>query len=154
MSLMSRQFIAPPPLRDRSEDIPLLCHHFINKLNKALESSVKNIAPEAMAHLLQHHWPGNVRELENAIERAMVLSDSETLKAESFSFTSSRKTTSIPLDQIFEGYSIKNAQKILEEDMITRALTATKGNRTQAAKLLEISHPSLLTKMKMYKIDL
>ena len=143
-----------PPLRDRSEDIPLLCHHFINKLNKALDSSVKNIAPEAMAHLLQHHWPGNVRELENAIERAMVLSDSETLKAESFSFTSSRKTTSIPLDQIFEGYSIKNAQKILEEDMITRALTATKGNRTQAAKLLEISHPSLLTKMKMYKIDL
>jgi two-component system response regulator AtoC len=107
-----------------------------------------------MAHLLQHHWPGNVRELENAIERAMVLSDSETLEAESFSFTSSRKTTSIPLDQIFEGYSIKNAQKILEEDMITRALIATKGNRTQAAKLLEISHPSLLTKMKMYNIDL
>jgi two-component system response regulator AtoC len=143
-----------PPLRDRSEDIPLLCNHFIKKFNKSLGSNVKTIAPEAMAHLLQHHWPGNVRELENAIERAMVLSGGNTLKKESIFFTSSRKSIPVPLDQVFEGYSIKNAQKILEEDMITRALRKTKGNRTQAAKLLEISHPSLLSKMKMYKIDL
>jgi two-component system response regulator AtoC len=143
-----------PPLRDRSEDIPLLCNHFIKKFNKSLGSNVKTIAPEAMAHLLQHHWPGNVRELENAIERAMVLSDGNMLKKESIFFTSSRKSIPVPLDQVFEGYSIKNAQKILEEDMITRALRKTKGNRTQAAKLLEISHPSLLSKMKMYKIDL
>ncbi|MGD9248716.1 MAG: sigma-54 dependent transcriptional regulator [Desulfobacteraceae bacterium] len=143
-----------PPLRDRSEDIPLLCNHFIKKFNKSLGSNVKTIAPEAMAHLLQHHWPGNVRELENAIERAMVLSGGNTLKKESIFFTSSRKSIPVPLYQVFEGYSIKNAQKILEEDMITRALRKTKGNRTQAAKLLEISHPSLLSKMKMYKIDL
>ncbi len=143
-----------PPLRDRTEDIPLLCDHFIDKLNKTLSSTVKTIAPEAMAQLLEHHWPGNVRELENAIERAMVLSDSDTLKEDSFSFSRSPKTAAIPLNHIFEGYSLKKAQKVLEEDMITRALRSTKGNRTQAAKLLEISHPSLLSKMKAYGIDL
>jgi two-component system response regulator AtoC len=143
-----------PPLRDRREDIPLLCQHFIHKLNTSLASEVKGIAPEAMSQLLSYHWPGNVRELANALERAMVLSDSQTLKEESFSLNSTRKTTAVPLDQIFESYSLKKAQKQLEEEMITRALRSTSGNRTQAAKLLEISHPSLLSKMKTYQIDL
>ncbi|MEJ2157830.1 MAG: sigma-54 dependent transcriptional regulator [Desulfobacteraceae bacterium] len=146
--------IAMPPLRERSEDIPLLCQHFIVKLNNALGRSVKSIAPEAMAELLRHQWPGNVRELENAIERAMVLSDRDTLQGDSFTFHSTRKVTATPMDQILEGYSLKHAQKVLEKEMITRALTATKGNRTQAAKLLEISHPSLLSKIKTYQIEL
>jgi two-component system response regulator AtoC len=146
--------IAMPSLRERSEDIPLLCQHFIAKLNKALGRTVKSIAPEAMAELLRYQWPGNVRELENAIERAMVLSDRDTLQGDSFSFQSARKAATTPMDQIFEGYSLKHAQKVLEKEMITRALTATKGNRTQAAKLLEISHPSLLSKIKTYQIEL
>jgi two-component system response regulator AtoC len=58
------------------------------------------------------------------------------------------------LDTVFEGLSLKNAQKVVEKDLITRALEKTGGNRTQAAKLLEISHPSLLSKMKTYEIDL
>jgi two-component system response regulator AtoC len=145
--------IEMPPLRDRSEDIPLLCQHFITKLNSSLNSAVKGIAPDAMAVLLKHQWPGNVRELENAIERAMVLSDRDTLCADSFTFNRARKGGQAALDQIFEGFSLKSAQKILEKDLITRALKATEGNRTQAAKLLEISHPSLLSKMKAYQID-
>jgi two-component system response regulator AtoC len=143
-----------PPLRDRIEDIPLLCRHFIYKLNKALGRQVKAIAPDAMSQLLEYHWPGNVRELENAIERAMVLSDSDTLEQDSFSLNGVRKTSSPSLDRIFKGYSLKKAQKQLEEEMITRALRSTNGNRTHAAKLLEISHPSLLSKMKAYRIDL
>lgn len=146
--------IEMPPLRDRTEDIPLLCQHFIKKLKASLGSTVKAIASDAMACLLQHHWPGNVRELENAIERAMVLSESDTLSAKSFSFNCSRQNSSTSFEQLFEGLSLKNAQKIIEKDLITRALQATKGNRTQAAKLLEISHPSLLSKMKSYQIDL
>ncbi len=146
--------VVMPPLRDRSEDIPLLCQHFIIKLNEALGREVKTIAPEAMAQLLRYRWPGNVRELENSIERAMVLSDRDTLQGDSFAFNRTRKTGGESLDQILEEHSLKVAQKILEKEMITRALTATKGNRTQAAKLLEISHPSLLSKMKTYKIEL
>ena len=146
--------IEVPPLRDRSEDIPLLCHHFIDQLNQSLGRRVKGIAPAAMASLLRHHWPGNVRELENAIERAMVLSESEVLDEDSFSFCSLAAHSSEPLTRSGEGYSLKNAQKILEKQMIIKALKTTNGNRTQAAKLLEISHPSLLSKIKTYEIDL
>ena len=108
-----------------------------------------------MACLLQHRWPGNVRELENSLERAMVLSDSDLLKLENFPIGLGAAEKPLPaIEQIFEGYSLKNAQKVLEKEMITKALLSTEGNRTQAARLLEISHPSLLSKMKAYGIDL
>jgi two-component system response regulator AtoC len=140
-----------PPLRDRSEDIPLLCQHFLQQLNETLNRKVKGIAPAAMVSLLQHSWPGNVRELENAIERAMVLTEGDILNEEGFSLGKQRLSSS---RRGFEGHSLKIAQKVLEKEMIVKALKATNGNRTQAAKLLEISHPSLLSKIKMHQIDL
>ena len=143
-----------PPLRERSEDIPLLCQHFIQQLNETLHRRVKEIAPAAMVSLLQHSWPGNVRELENAIERAMVLSEGDILDEDSFSYASLGIMGSSPSSFNFEGHSLKIAQKNLEKEMIVKALKATDGNRTQAAKLLEISHPSLLSKIKIYQIDL
>ena len=143
-----------PPLCDRGEDIPLLCHHFINQFNERLERNVKGIEPEAMSLLLQYRWPGNVRELENAIERAMVLSSGNHLTVDSFSFSGRGYDAKDSVEQAFEGYSIKSAQKLMEKTLIVKALKATEGNRTQAAKLLEISHPSLLTKIKAYQIDL
>jgi two-component system response regulator AtoC len=146
--------IEVPPLRERSEDIPLLCRHFIEQFNLTLERRVKGIAPGAMAALIQHRWPGNVRELENAIERAMVLSETEILGEGSFSYSSLAAVSNAPLTQATEGYSLKNAQKVLEKEMIIKALKTTNGNRTHAAKLLEISHPSLLSKIKTYQIDL
>jgi two-component system response regulator AtoC len=143
-----------PPLRDRSDDIPLLCQHFIKQLGKTLGRRVKGIAPAAMAALLRHTWPGNVRELENAIERAIVLTEKDILDEDSFSYSSLGAKPSSPLEQASEGYSLKTAQKILEKEMIIKALKATNSNRTHAAKLLEISHPSLLSKIKTYQIDL
>lgn len=142
-----------PPLRDRTEDIPLLCRHFISQFNTSLGRNVRGISPEAMSDLLHYAWPGNVRELENAIERAMVLSDKDALFPEHFTLGSSSLQKK-PRDRAFEGYSIKDAQKILEKELIVKALKATNGNRTQASKLLQISHPSLLSKMKAYEIDL
>jgi two-component system, NtrC family, response regulator AtoC len=142
-----------PPLREHSEDIPLLCQHFIRQLNETLKRRVKGIAPAAMESLLQHTWPGNVRELENAIERAMVLSEDDILDEVGFSHTMRRNAGS-SAGAAFQGYSLKSAQKNLEKAMIVKALKATDGNRTQAAKLLEISHPSLLSKIKLYQIDL
>ena len=143
-----------PPLRDRSEDIPLLCQYFIQQLNETLHRRVKGIAPAAMVSLLQHSWPGNVRELENAIERAMVLTEGDILDEDSFSYSSLGTPHPSHLPHGFEGHSLKVAQRILEKEMIIKALKATDGNRTHAAKLLEISHPSLLSKIKAYQIDL
>jgi two-component system response regulator AtoC len=143
-----------PPLDQRTEDIPLLCKHFINRFNKILDKNVKGLAPEAMSRLLDYHWPGNVRELENVLERAMVIADDSLLLPEHFSFELMQTGAHNQSQPVIEGLSIKDAQKVLEKDLITRALQQTGGNRTQAARLLEISHPSLLSKMKVYGIDL
>jgi two-component system response regulator AtoC len=143
-----------PPLRDRTEDIPLLSQHFIQKFNESFGSRVKDISTGAMAELLQYRWPGNVRELENVIERAMVLSSATTLEQERFFLLAGENGAGGSFDTLLDGLSLKKAQKIMEKELITKALTATKGNRTQASRLLEISHPSLLSKMKAYRIDL
>ncbi len=143
-----------PPLNQRAEDIPLLCRHFINRFNKILDKEVKGVAPDAMSQLMDYQWPGNVRELENVLQRAMVVAEDSLLSSEHLSLAPVRDVNDHRLGAVFGGLSLKNAQKVVEKDLITRALEKTGGNRTQAAKLLEISHPSLLSKMKIYEIDL
>ncbi len=142
-----------PPLCERTEDIPLLCKRFIGQFNQLLDKKIEDLAPEAMSKLLEYSWPGNVRELENSIERAMVIADDSILLPEHFPAEIIDNNGSAP-PEFFSGYSLKDAQKIMEEKLITRALEETGGNRTRAAKLLEISHPSLLTKMRAYNINL
>ena len=143
-----------PPLRNRSEDIPLLCQFFINRFNETLGSRIQNVSPAAMAALIQYDWPGNIRELENAIERAIVLADGTTLEIENFAFAASDPSkVRTDVSGGYDGFSLKVARAELEARMIRKALAATEGNRTHAASLLEISHPSLLSKMKLYGID-
>jgi two-component system response regulator AtoC len=146
--------IKMPPLCDRPEDIPLLCDHFIKRFNSSLNKKIKGIAPAAMSLLLEYHWPGNIRELENAIERAMVLGEDALLLPEHFPAEFGQRFGENQLNDLFNGYSLKVAQKMMEKKLITSALTYTGGNRTQASRLLEISHPSLLSKIKSYNIDL
>jgi two-component system response regulator AtoC len=143
-----------PPLRDRPEDIPLLCEHFIKRFNTTLGKNIKSIAPAAMSLMLEYNWPGNVRELENAIERAAVLAEDTLLLPEHFPVELGQRFGQGQMDELFDGHSLKVAQKLMEEKLITKALKKTGGNRTQAARLLEISHPSLLSKIKSYHIDL
>jgi len=142
-----------PPLRKRIDDIPLLCRFFITRLNDSLGSGIKNISAAAMAILMKHDWPGNVRELENAIERAMVLAESATLEPDNFSLGNSGSEPPDYREDGDEGFSLKVARAKLEERLIRKALAATNGNRTHAANMLEISHPSLLSKMKLYGIE-
>jgi two-component system response regulator AtoC len=142
-----------PPLRERLSDVPLLCRHFIGQCNQRLGRQVGGIAPEAMALLLKHRWPGNVRELENVIERAVVLADGPEIQATDLP-PALRSSDRPPAVGLPDGFSIKAARRHLERKLIEDALKATAGNRTQAARLLEISHPSLLSKMRLYGIDL
>jgi two-component system, NtrC family, response regulator AtoC len=142
-----------PPLIERSEDIPLLCEFFIDRFNEKLGKKISGVTPSAISLLLQHNWPGNVRELENVIERAVVLAEEDMLVQDNLphKFLHDKKQCH-QLEEIFNGFSIKVGKAILEKNLIQRALEATEGNRTKAAKLLEISHPSLLSKMKLYNI--
>ncbi|MGB5158630.1 sigma-54-dependent transcriptional regulator [Desulfobacterium sp. N47] len=142
-----------PPLRERIEDVPLLCEHFINTLNIKLGKDIKSISPSAMSLLLEHEWPGNVRELENVIERAVVLAEQPVIIPENLpsELIIGKKNKT---DNDISGYSIKAAHCAIEKKLIEKALEATNGNRTKASQLLEISHPSLLSKMKTYDIKL
>jgi two-component system response regulator AtoC len=146
--------ITLPPLKDRPEDIPLLCEHFIKRFNKQLDKDIQGISSAAMSRLLSYGWPGNVRELENAIERAVVLAEDSSLKPDHFPPELDRRSNTDHMDEFINGNSLKKAQKVLEKKLITKVLSQTRGNRTQASRLLEISHPSLLSKIKAYDISL
>jgi two-component system response regulator AtoC len=147
-----------PPLRDRQEDIPILCLHFIKKFNSQLDTQIKGIRPEAMEKLLGYQWPGNVRELENSMQRAMVLSQSRYVEAEHVGGSLTKSVTNVQGDacriEIVDGdLSIKQAQRQLEARLIARALARCGGNKSKAAALLAISYPSLLSKIKMYDLE-
>jgi len=147
-----------PPLRDRPEDIPQLARFFTQRhaaRHSLGEIELSDVAIEALA---RQPWPGNVRELENVIERAVVLAEG----------SASRDARVIDVDYLgtvmnvlppgaaagdVDALSIKKATRELEQDLIRRALGVTQGNRTNAAKLLEISHRALLYKMKEYGIS-
>ena len=144
--------ITLPPLRERPEDIPHLCRHFIERFNAKMGKRVEGIAPAAMQVLLEHSWPGNVRELENALERAVLLAEGALLGVEHLppALPACRQGRSGPA--VLEGLSLKAAQRAVESKLIREALEKTRGNRSRAARLLEISHPSLLSKIKAYQI--
>ncbi len=141
-----------PPLRDRREDIPLLIDHFIKKYNTRLGIDIDKIDGKCMQILLEYPWPGNVRELENIIERCMALADHNVLTAENLPPDIFRKTEVNAEGFQSAGLSIKKNAKVLERQLISKALEETKGNKTKAAEILEISLPALLYKIKEYKI--
>jgi two-component system, NtrC family, response regulator AtoC len=146
--------ITLPPLRQRPEDLPYLCQHFLERFNRKLAKDISAISPSAMARLLEYGWPGNVRELENVIERAVLLAEDSMLMPEHLPSTLSLRPGTPVAESTPNGLSLKAAQRAIEKKLITKALEETRGNRTQAARLLEISHPSLLSKIKGYGIPL
>jgi len=145
-----------PPLRERSEDIPLLADCFLKRYAGLYGIEVHGIAPRVMSQLLTYHWPGNVRELENIMEHAVLMAEKKVILPENLPpvFGDEKKNRQRRIDDIFSGFSLKNARKILEERLIRRALNTTQGNKSRAAALLEISYPSLLSKIKQYDITI
>jgi len=142
-----------PPLRERMEDVPLLVEHFLAKHAVKLGIRTPRLTPDAMKCLMAYSWPGNVRELENCIERGLVLADGpidvdslpDTIRGRGGSGFSDE----IPADCL----SLKVAEELIERRLIRKALEQTRGNRTHAARILEISHRSLLYKLKEYSIE-
>ena len=107
-----------------------------------------------MKLLADYQWPGNVRELENTIERACVFCENVTIDASVLPEEVLEATDRVRLTLTSGELSIKKTTRIIEEELIRRALTKTGGNRTAAAKLLEISHRALLYKIKEYEVDI
>jgi two-component system response regulator AtoC len=141
-----------PPLRDRREDIPMLAEHFVERNNVRMKTKVRGLTANALKRLLAYGFPGNVRELENVIERAMVLADGELLDEQDLPDKVIKEPSPLEMVLSSDDLSVKKATHAIEATLIKRALLKTGGNRTAAAKLLEISHRALLYKLKDYNI--
>jgi two-component system response regulator AtoC len=140
-----------PALRERREDVPLLVDHFLEHFRTTLGRPVRGIADDALARLVAHPWPGNVRELENVIERAVILARGDRVTVREL------PTNVVHPDPGAEAaatgdLSLRRARRAAEIEAIRAALRATNGNRTHAARVLEISHRALLYKLKEYGI--
>ncbi len=144
--------ILVPPLRDRRDDIPLLIDHFVARNNIRLGTSIRGLDTESRRLLFEYPWPGNVRELENTIERAMVLAEGDQIVAQDLPERLREARDPVQMQLASGELSVKKTMRIVEEILIRRALQRTKGNRTRAAEVLEISHRALLYKIKDYEI--
>ncbi len=138
------------PLRERKGDIPLLCQHFLKKFNEQNQKNIQKISEAAMRLLNQYDYPGNVRELMNIINSAIIIESGNELHKKSlphyFLENSSFKedaATGLPLKALSE----------IEKDQIKNVLQHTRGNKTQAAKILGISRVNLLAKIKKYLLQ-
>ena len=149
--------IALPPLRDRTDDIPALVRHFVDKYNKRLNKKVQGIEPDALEVLQEYGWPGNIRELENLMERMLLFAEGPVLLASDLP-EPLKTVDTVKLPVLAAGPAgdasmkeiVRQAAAELERDLIGRALEETGGNVTQAAKKLKISRKSLQIKMKEF----
>jgi two-component system response regulator AtoC len=141
-----------PPLRERREDIPVLLRYFVQKFSRKHNIKEPVIDRNTIEFVTSLDWEGNVRQLENAVESAVILCDSGVLMPSHFSHlkTGIEGYQEVELDE--KDMSLSRAVAKFERNWIIKALKATNGNRTKAAQLLNISHRTLLYKMKEYGI--
>lgn len=134
-----------PPLRERLDDIPLLANHFLNIYDRKYQKNVRAISEAAMKILQKYNWPGNVRELQHAIERAVIMCNSQVLNPEDFFFNTNPNR--VEESQVtLEDYHLEEVEKIL----IRKVLKKYDGNITQAANELGLTRSSLYRRLEKY----
>ena len=131
-----------PPLRDRTSDIPLLVNHYLNHFGKKYRKETIKPNKTLLDQLSKYHWPGNVRELQHAVERAVIMADSDTLEFTDFAFREGQ--SNIELDEL--------NLDILEKSAIEKAIKKFNGNMSKAAKELGIGRTTLYRKMEKHNI--
>ncbi|MBQ5513481.1 MAG: sigma 54-interacting transcriptional regulator, partial [Bacteroidales bacterium] len=137
--------IVLPPLRERPDDILQLAERFIATFNQKYGRNVQAISPEGVQKLRTYHWPGNIRELQNAIEKAVILSDGNVITAADFQFQQQNSTESAKMPKV---ENLESAEKMV----IQNAVEKFSGNLSLVAKYLNISRPTLYSKLKKYGI--
>jgi DNA-binding NtrC family response regulator len=137
-----------PPLRERTEDIPLLCNHFVSKFNQRYQQSVRSLSPAAYHLLIRNRWAGNVRELENAMERAVLVRKSGEIQPGDL--PESIREDTLPT----QDFSIPPHRTLaeIEKMAIVQTLQRTNWNKQEAALILGLYRPTLYSKMKKHDI--
>lgn len=139
------------PLRERREDIPLLLNYFLQRYNQKVKKNISKVSKEAMDLLIQYDYSGNIRELENIIERAVILSDGDTILPEALPLELRYKKGREVLS--FEGLRFAEAKEKFEKEYIISALTNMNGNIAQAAEVAGLDRNNFKAKMKRYGIE-
>ena len=134
-----------PPLRDRLDDVPLLANHFLHLYDRKYQKNVHTISEAAIKVLQKYNWPGNVRELQHAIERAVIMCNSQVLNPEDFFFNTSQNKAE-EVNVMLEDYHLEEVEKIL----IRKVLKKHDGNITQAATELGLTRSSLYRRLEKY----
>jgi transcriptional regulator with PAS, ATPase and Fis domain len=138
-----------PPLRERTEDVPLLCTHFIDKFNDRYRKTVKGIAAPAYHLLIRNRWPGNVRELENAIERAVLVAKGQEIQPADLPEPVRDEASVNPEFAIPPHHTLAEIEKMA----ILQTLQRTNWNKQEAAHILGLYRPTLYSKMRRHNID-
>lgn len=138
-----------PPLRERKEDIPLLCHHFLSRFNKKFSKEMKGISRKAQILLMNHTWEGNVRELQNVIESAAILTTKDYISDQEISKQLQKTTASSKAGLAFaDDLSLEEVEK----QHIANVLKKTGGNKVKASSILGLSRRSLYRKIEKLTI--
>jgi Nif-specific regulatory protein len=138
-----------PPLRERRDDIPLLADFFLKRFNREIKKQIIGFTPEAMEILLSFSWPGNVRELENAIERAVVTSQSDRITPDAFVAAGRSR----PNEDQYAGKQLKEAINVFKKHYIRQTLEMNRWNQTRSARILGIQRTYLSRLIKELEIS-
>ncbi|HYA93778.1 MAG TPA: sigma-54 dependent transcriptional regulator [Thermodesulfobacteriota bacterium] len=128
-----------PDLKNRKEDIPLLAYHFLDSFSKEVKKEIKGISKEAIKLLLEYHWPGNVRELENAIERAVIMTDQDYLAPNDFP----KDLTEGFSEMIKRGVKDRKSLDDIKSEYIKEILKEVGGNKRIASEILKVNPRTL-----------
>jgi two-component system response regulator AtoC len=143
-----------PPLRERKEDIPFLVEHFLDKHRYSDSSAPARISEEALTVLQNYEWPGNVRELENAIERAVVMSQGGIITSHHLLFSPNTERKFLDLTRlVHEKTALDEIIAQAERMALVEALDQARGDRSEAAKLLNMARPDFYSKLQEYNLS-
>jgi transcriptional regulator with PAS, ATPase and Fis domain len=140
-----------PPLRERREDIPLLCNHFLDKYRDRYQSPVQVFSKDLMETFLRYDWPGNVRQLENIVKRYLILPDAdisgELRNASPDAVAQPIQPVNVSLKEV-----AGHAAEMAEKEVVLRMLEETGWNRKESARRLKISYKALRNKLKKWQL--
>jgi transcriptional regulator with GAF, ATPase, and Fis domain len=153
--------ITIPPLRDRPDDISMLATHFIERFSRDQNKKPLMLAPSAVEELLAYQWPGNVRELQNCIERAVILTEGDTIHARHLSLASRQAVSAVPEDSPWSRVDLSGTlagatQRIVgevERRKLEQALKEAGGNRAKAAEALQVGFKAFTAKLREHGFD-
>jgi transcriptional regulator with GAF, ATPase, and Fis domain len=143
-----------PPLRERGEDVLLLADHFVRTLGFGMGKGEAGLSRDAREVLLSHRWPGNIRELQNAIERALIVSDGGLIAAAQLGIVKRVEPASSPARDAAPA-ALAPAASLAESErrMVAEALTRARGNKSRAARALGLTRAQLYTRLKRFGLD-